>query len=194
MKRLLIILILTLSFQTLTKADDIRDFEIEGMSIGDSLLDFYDENQIIQKLNTTKQYYDDNKFMLIGFFNSTSTYESLRFHLKTNDNSYKIYQISGSESMNFENCKIKKDQISNELEVLFGSSKRQNGKIKNHAYDKSGRSKTFSNYFNLVSGRIRIMCTFWSLELKKEKNWKDKLTVGIYSKEISDWINNEAYK
>ena len=37
MKRLLIILILTLSFQTLTKADDIRDFEIEGMSIGDSL-------------------------------------------------------------------------------------------------------------------------------------------------------------
>ena len=94
MKRLLIILILTLSFQTLTKADDIRDFEIEGMSIGDSLLDFYDENQIIQKLNTTKQYYDDNKFMLIGFFNSTSTYESLRFHLKTNDNSYKIYQIS----------------------------------------------------------------------------------------------------
>ena len=63
MKRLLIILILTLSFQTLTKADDIRDFEIEGMSIGDSLLDFYDENQIIQKLNTTKQYYDDNKFI-----------------------------------------------------------------------------------------------------------------------------------
>ena len=43
MKRLLLILILTLSFQTLTKADDIRDFEIEGMSIGDSLLDFFNK-------------------------------------------------------------------------------------------------------------------------------------------------------
>ena len=38
MTRLLLILILTLSFQTLVKADDIRDFEIEGISIGDSLL------------------------------------------------------------------------------------------------------------------------------------------------------------
>ena len=41
MKRLLLILILTFSFQSLTKADDIRDFEIEGMSIGDSLLDYF---------------------------------------------------------------------------------------------------------------------------------------------------------
>ena len=41
MKRLLLILILTLSFQSLTKADDIRDFEIEGMSIGDSLLEYF---------------------------------------------------------------------------------------------------------------------------------------------------------
>ena len=43
MNRLLLILILTLSFQTLIKADDIRDFEIEGMSIGDSLLEFFFE-------------------------------------------------------------------------------------------------------------------------------------------------------
>ena len=41
MKRLLLILILTLSFQSLSKADDIRDFEIEGMSIGDSLLESF---------------------------------------------------------------------------------------------------------------------------------------------------------
>ena len=44
MKRLLLILILTLSFQTLTKADDIRDFEIEGISIGDSALDILIRN------------------------------------------------------------------------------------------------------------------------------------------------------
>ena len=44
MKRLLLILILTFSFQTLSKADDIRDFEIEGMSIGDSLLDHFSKH------------------------------------------------------------------------------------------------------------------------------------------------------
>ena len=39
MKRLLLVFILMLSFQSLTKADDIRDFQIEGISVGDNLLD-----------------------------------------------------------------------------------------------------------------------------------------------------------
>ena len=51
MKRLLLVLILTFSFQTPTKADDIRDFQIEGMSIGDSLLDFFNEEEIIKIKN-----------------------------------------------------------------------------------------------------------------------------------------------
>ncbi len=64
MKRLLLILILTLSFQSLTKADDIRDFEIEGMSIGDSLLDYMTKKQIINAKKNSKLIYFD-KF--IGF-------------------------------------------------------------------------------------------------------------------------------
>ena len=35
------VLILIFSLQSWTKADDIRDFEIEGMSIGDSALDYF---------------------------------------------------------------------------------------------------------------------------------------------------------
>ena len=50
MKRLLLILILTFSFQSLTKADDIRDFEIEGMSVGDSLLDFLLKKKLMKIL------------------------------------------------------------------------------------------------------------------------------------------------
>jgi len=39
------VLILIFSLQSWTKADDISDFEIEGMSIGDSALDFFSENE-----------------------------------------------------------------------------------------------------------------------------------------------------
>ena len=53
MKRLLLILILTFSFQSGTKADDIRDFQIEGMSVGDSLLDFI----TISKIQTLRKSY-----------------------------------------------------------------------------------------------------------------------------------------
>ena len=38
-------LLLTLS----AKADDIRDFEIEGMSIGDSLLNYFNKEHIKKK-------------------------------------------------------------------------------------------------------------------------------------------------
>jgi len=62
MNKLLLILILTLSFQSLINADDIRDFEIEGMSIGDSALDFFSKTQIIKG---TRDYYNDKTFTVV---------------------------------------------------------------------------------------------------------------------------------
>ena len=41
-----LIVIFLLFFNTITKADDISDFEIEGMSIGDSLLDYLSKKEI----------------------------------------------------------------------------------------------------------------------------------------------------
>ena len=46
MNKLLLILILTFSFQTLSKADDIRDFQIEGMSVGDSFSKYFNVNDV----------------------------------------------------------------------------------------------------------------------------------------------------
>jgi len=50
MRIFLLVLILIFSLQPYTKADDIRDFEIEGMSVGDSLLDHFSKKEIKQKL------------------------------------------------------------------------------------------------------------------------------------------------
>ena len=57
MKRLSLYLFLILfTLQTPSWADDIRDFQIEGMSVGDSLLDYFSENEIKANLP-----YDDMK-------------------------------------------------------------------------------------------------------------------------------------
>ena len=61
MKRLLLILILTFSFQTLTKADDIRDFEIQGLTLGDSLLEMYSKKEIKEFLKTSSNFYPSSK-------------------------------------------------------------------------------------------------------------------------------------
>ena len=60
MKRLLTILILIFTLQTPSQADDIRDFQIEGISIGDSLLDLFSEKKI---KNNLEFFYDNNKFI-----------------------------------------------------------------------------------------------------------------------------------
>ena len=51
MKRLLAYLFLVLGLLLITpsQADDISEFEIEGMSIGDSLLDYFSEEEIIYR-------------------------------------------------------------------------------------------------------------------------------------------------
>ena len=45
MRVFLAALILILSFQSWTKAEDINDFKIEGMGVGDSLYDFFDKKK-----------------------------------------------------------------------------------------------------------------------------------------------------
>ena len=93
MKRLLLILILTFSIQSWTKADDLSDIEIEGISIGDSLLDFVTESQIMERAFYP---YNNNKFYQSGMLsNSFETYEYLQFNLKKDDSKYIIYGMSG---------------------------------------------------------------------------------------------------
>ena len=77
MKIYFLILILFFNFQLSTKADDIRDFEIEGMSIGDSLLDYYSLNKVKSFLQKNqypssqriKMYFIDDKKFIRNVYN-----------------------------------------------------------------------------------------------------------------------------
>ena len=50
MRVFLTVLVLIFGLHSWTYGDDARDFEIEGMSIGDSLLDYYSEEEIKKKI------------------------------------------------------------------------------------------------------------------------------------------------
>ncbi len=82
--RLLLILILSFSFQTWAKADDVRDLEIEGISLGDSLLEFFDEKTI--KKGIRNHSYADDTFFDVEIYGHTSfnNYENVSFSLKKN--------------------------------------------------------------------------------------------------------------
>ena len=61
MKVFLSVLVLIFSLESLTKADDISEFEIDGISVGDSLLNHYSKNEINEMLTKTVSGYKSKK-------------------------------------------------------------------------------------------------------------------------------------
>ena len=157
MKKLLLILILTFSFQTLTKADDIRDFEIEGMSIGDSLLDYFSEEEI--KGNIMSNYYKNKKFTSVEFINDTrfTTYANVEFNYLTKDNNYIIQSISGAIlcPKNFSKCEDLKRNIKSDISKQF-KNLQKNSYNGNHSADKSGNSKFSHDLYEYKNQRQRL--------------------------------------
>ena len=60
-KRFLIILVLIFNLPNLSIADGIGDFQIEGMSIGKSILDYYNEKEIKKNITSPAKDKTDRK-------------------------------------------------------------------------------------------------------------------------------------
>ena len=199
MKRLLLILILTLSFQSWTKADGIKDFEIEGISVGDSLLDHFNEGEIKGKINSYKNkgfiFGDDKKAFYALTFKRPERYEKydgLQIVLKSNDNRYNIYALVGEiYHKDINDCYNKFDDIEDIFDSLLTNSKKDEKLKRPHAYDKTGNSTTTDVYYNMDNGDVvAIVCTDWSIEMKMS----DSFRVELISDEYADWLTNVVYK
>ena len=187
MKKLLGILVLGLLLITPSQADDIRDFQIEGISIGDSLLDYTTKN----KIETEKKYLYKNKkyFAFILRKPSFETFDSIQVHIEDNDEKF---IIEGLEGMIFlpnkiKECKKKKKEVVKDLTDFFKNSYIKEDNV-NHPYDETGKSKVYRTSF-LVNPNdkylsIEVACFDWSNDLP----FYDKLTVNIKSDKLNDWL------
>ena len=197
MKRLLLILILTFNFQSLTKADDIRDFQIEGMSIGDSLVDYLDKEKINKKI--IKQDYKSDKFKAIFLTSShrlVNFYDALYIDFKKNDKKFIIHSFAGIksyENIPIKKCLNKKKEVVDELKILFSNIIMQDD-IHSHPQDKTGKSKVYRTSFGIQKNSdwlpIEVSCYDWS----KKMSYDDHLRINIKSDEYNDWLRDEAYK
>ena len=198
MTRIFLILIITLSFQSLTKADVISDFQIERMSIGDSLSDYFTKKEIRVKRKERIKYPNSNKFTAITFDDhpKLKVYDSVQVNVKTKDKKYIIYSISGISYFdnNISKCKEQMKLISNELIEIFSNASNIN-QTKKHEYDKSGESLIYQSIFDMDNGaEARVECYDWSKKMFKKHNLEDQLIVSILSDDFSYFMANEAYK
>ena len=111
MKIFIFILIIIFNFQSLTKANDVKEFEIEGMSVGDSLLDYFSKTKIKEFINHDSSYsYANGDYVIIGLSKSNqnsvdlNTYQNLGITINKSDRQYEIKSIAG-QSYTFANIK-----------------------------------------------------------------------------------------
>jgi len=193
MKRLSLYLFLILfTLQTPSLADDIRDFQIEGISVGDSLLDYMSEEEIKIQLERNKPAYNylTDEFGEAYLFSKFETYDRLAFKVKPNDNNYIIYSIKGSISYDdkLEQCFAKQKEIVKEFSLLYKNARKVE-KTFEFPWDPTGKSKTYSIHFIFDSGdEIKVACTQYEKSLKIKNNWADSLQIVIANKEVIAWM------
>ena len=201
MRIFLTILILIFNLQSLSKADDISDFEIEGMSVGDSLLDYFSKKKIVDKKNSyqNKGYifgHKDFYSITFRFLAKFEKYDAIQIYLKDKDENFIIQALSGFKyyNNNINECYSDLNSIENEFDKMFkNSSKVGDGNKRQHLADKSGESTTLDYYYYLKDNNyefISIVCTDWG----KKINRTDNFQVQISSYEFGDFLYNKAYE
>ena len=195
MRVFIAVLVLILSLQSLVRAEDISEFEIEGMSIGDSLLDFFSEAEIKKMYPVI--YPKSKKYIKLGFreSNKFDDYEHLTFHVEENDKSYVIHTINGIKEFpnDLESCKSLKNTI---VESFEPSAKNFKYQEYEYVYKTigSGKSIAYISSYMSSSGAVRVYCTDWNELEEKELNNIDELNVDLSTREFLNFLDNEAYK
>jgi len=194
-KKLLGILVLGLMFiSSQSKADDISDFEIGGMSIGVSLLKYMNLNEI-KKAEENSTFYKDNRYIVIFSNKSSQKYEEIEITYKPNDKNFLIHSLVGIIDYpdNYEKCKKDKSDIVAEVKELFKNSKIFEREAP-HFHDKSKKSIVDqTDFYPEQGGFARISCTDWSKEFLTKHGWEDVLKVVIGSEEFNIFLRDEAY-
>ena len=187
MKKTLILFVLL--FSSSVFADDILDFQIEGISIGDSLLDFFSEKEINDNIRQDAYIGSDGKFTDAGFLylSSFKQYDGLQIIFKPNDKTYKVYSIMGTifYGYNIDECYRKQKEWDIKITSEFVDIFREEVPKKPYPESNMGSSSTSSIMFALGPDfSIDLRCYDWDNELL---GWQDYFQVGIDTTEYVEW-------
>ena len=189
MRIIIIIITLFINLQSLTKADDISDFEIEGLSIGDSLLNHFS----VMEIKNFQNYDDlpsDMSFRIIEIFSNEmkmDLYDSVQIYYKPNDKTFKIHGVNGGLFCDTKNnCINQYDQIKKDISKLFGDSLISDNFNGKHMDDDTGQSVYEYIVYYHPNGEIAVGYTDWA----KHMNYNDNVSIDITTQEVSNWVKN----
>ena len=176
MKKIFFLIILVLSFQPLSLADNIRYFQIEGMSIGDSALDYFSESQLEDNEQGWHNY-SYNEYST-SYMPGKGIYNWFLVSYKNDDDNFIIEGlVGGLEKINYDNkeCNIKLDIVALNTSELFKNTIQEEKKIYELTADAAqnypfiGKSTVTSLSFNFLDG-AKIILACYNVDKDTKKN------------------------
>ena len=188
---LLVIFILTLSFSSFSKGDDITDFQIEGLSVGDSLLNFASEKEI--KSSISKNQYPNDKYIIYmaDKFIDLIKYDFLAATVKKNDNQYIITSLKGAIFYkNLDECIKLRSEIRNFIEQIITFDD-----VEESTYD----SQDGVGVIHAVQMYLKPYPSVEAIVLNcndyfDKTGYKKDLSVSVNQEDYAYFLINEAYK
>ena len=198
MKRLILyIYLIFISISVHAISDDISEFEIEGISVGESALKYFNEKKILKEISENAYMYDylkePKKFGHVVLREDLKEYSFVQMFVSSN-NDYTIEGINANidedivSKNDIQNCLKKMKEVEKVFSQIFNKYEKYEGEAK-HPIDPSGRSKFYYIKFLFENGdNAQAQCYDFEEELKKKKNWAEGLTVTVRKKDVSNWL------
>ena len=206
MKKIFFLIISFLSFQTLSLADNIRYFQIEGMKIGDSALDYFSESQLEDNEQGWHNY--SYKEYSTSFVTGKGIYNWFLVSYKNDDNNFIIKALAGGlEKKNYDikECNNKLDSVALNISKSFKNTAQEEKKSYKlttdaaRTYPFTGKSSVTSLSFNFLDGaKIILACYDIDQEAKENESFltsilkqNDSFRIDARSSEFEDYLKKK---
>ena len=184
MKKTLIIFVLSLVLFCCDQGPLIENYKIEGISIGDTLLDFMPEKEILKQINNPTVSYDNldppNKYLEIYKSDGLKTYSRISVFVENGDKKYIIKGMFGElKNSSIEKCLEEKSKTIKEFDVLF----KEESEVTNSDYSVPNGFIYEHSYFLNTSDRATIQCI-------EAPNYQqhNSILISIISTALSEWL------
>ena len=176
MKKIFFLIILVLLFQSSSLADNIRYFQIDGMRIGDSALDYFSESQLEDNEQGWHNY-SYNEYSS-SYLQGRGIYNWFLVSYKNDDENFIIEGlVGGLEKINYDNkeCNNKLDIVALNTSELFKNTIQEEKKIYELTADAAqnypfiGKSTVTSLSFNFLDG-AKIILACYNIDKDAKKN------------------------
>ena len=200
MKRLILyIYLIFISISVHAYGEDISNFEIDGISIGESALKYFNEKEILKEIEENAYMYDylkdPKKFGHVVVRQGLTDYSFVILFVSLN-NKYTIEGVSGTlnQTIVSKNDLQKCLKKMKEVEEVFSQIFNKYDKFEDvgiHPIDSTGRSKVHYIKFTFQTGdSAQTECYDFEEELRMKNNWVDGLSVTVRKKEVRNWLTN----